>query len=261
MDLELAGRHVLITGGSKGIGYACAETFCREGAHVTLAARSAVGLDDAVARLTAQGFMARALRADLADPAAASAMVDAAWTHAPVDVLVNSAGAARRTPFPDLTPQAWHDAMLSKFFTYIHVIDPLIKRMGEAGRGVVINIVGMGGKVASPTHLAGGSANAALMLASAGLAHAYAPKGVRVNAVNPTSTLTERLQEGMKAEARLRNVSTEEALKQVTARLPLGRVAEPREVADAVVFLASARASYINGVILAMDGGITPMVV
>lgn len=151
--------------------------------------------------------------------------------------------------------------MQAKYFTYIHVIDPLIKLMAARGTGAIVNVVGMGGKVASPTHLAGGSANAALMLASAGLANAYARQGVRVNVVNPGLTLTERLQEGLQAEARMQQVSTEEALRLANERLPLGRIAEPEEIANAVVFLASPKASYINGAVISMDGGVTPMVV
>ena len=178
-----------------------------------------------------------------------------------VDVLVNSAGAAKRTPADELTAAAWHDAMQAKFFTYIHVINPLIKRMGERGHGVVVSIIGSGGKVATVTHLAGGAANAALMLASAGLAAAYAGKGVRVNAVNPGLTLTERLHEGMQADARQQGISIEEALTRAKATRPLGRIAEPSEIADAVVYLASNRASYITGALVAMDGVVTPMVV
>ena len=96
-------------------------------------------------------------------------------------------------------------------------------------------------------HLAGGAANAALMLASAGLASAYAGKGVRVNAVNPGLTLTERLHEGMQAEARHLGISIEEALTRAKATRLLGRIAEPREIAEAVVYLASAWASYVTG--------------
>jgi NAD(P)-dependent dehydrogenase (short-subunit alcohol dehydrogenase family) len=93
------------------------------------------------------------------------------------------------------------------------------------------------------------------------LATTYAPKGVRVNAVNPGLTLTERLQEGIAADARAQGVSTEQALHSAQARLPLGRIARPEEIAAAIVFLASPRASYISGAILAMDGAVTPMVV
>ncbi len=262
MDLALNGRHVLITGGSKGIGFACALAFCQEGARVSLVARQQAGLDEAVSRLAALGFKAHAFSADLADAQAAQAMVEAVYRDAgDVDVLVNCAGAAVRTPFDELSPSAWHAAMQAKFFSTIHVVDPVIKRMGAAGRGAIVNVVGSGGKVASPTHLAGGSANAALMLASAGLAAAYGPRGVRVNAVNPGLTLTDRLGQGMAAEARLQNISLDEVKAGHQKRLPLRRMAEPREIADVVVFLASDRASYMTGAVVAMDGAATPMVV
>ena len=84
---------------------------------------------------------------------------------------------------------------------------------------------------------------------------------MRVNAVNPGATLTDRLQQGLEADGRLNGLSTEEVLKRATARMPLGRIAAPEEIANAVVFLASPRASYVSGAILAMDGAVTPMVV
>lgn len=262
MDLGLKGKHVLVTGGSKGIGLACALAFCEEGARVSLVARGQGGLDDALAQLASKGFEGRAYAADLADAQAARELVDGVYReHGAVDVLVNSAGAAVRTPFEELSPGAWLAAMQAKFFTYIHVMDPVIKRMAEAGQGAIVNVVGSGGKVASPTHLAGGSANAALMLASAGLAAAYGPRGVRVNVINPGLTLTARLGQGIAAEARLQQLSVEEVMSGHRQRLPLRRIAEPREIADAVVFLASNRASYITGAVIAMDGASTPMVV
>lgn len=176
-------------------------------------------------------------------------------------MLVSSAGAARRTPFAELDAAARHGAMQAKFFSYVHVIDPVIKLMAARGRGSVVNVIGFGGKLASPTHLAGGAANAALMLATAGLAKAYGPSGVRVNAVNPAGTLTERLGEGIRATARQEGTSEEEALDRQTGSAPLGRLADPREVAETVVYLASACASYVNGAIVSMDGGASPIVV
>lgn len=262
MDLQLTGKHVLVTGGSRGIGLACAREFLREGARVSLAGRTAAHLEAAVAALRAESYAAHGQLADLGDAGAALAMVDAAEAEGgPIDVLVNSAGAARRTPFDELQPQAWQDAMQAKFFTYVNVMDPVIKRMGARGTGAIVNVIGMGGKVATTTHLAGGAANAALMLATAGLAAAYGPRGVRVNAVNPALTLTDRMAEGLAAEARLHKTSAEAVLRDAQARMPLGRVAAPEDIARAVVFLASGAAGYISGAIVSMDGAAVPMVV
>ena len=152
MDLHLRDKHILITGGSKGIGLACAEAFLQEGARVTLVSRDAANLARAREQLAAHD--ARRIdthAADLRDPNAALAALDAAEAAlGAVDVLVNSAGAAWRTPAAELSPQAWHDAMQAKYFSYIHMIDPVVKRMAQRGRGCIVNVVGNGGKVASP---------------------------------------------------------------------------------------------------------------
>lgn len=264
MDLQLSGRHVLVTGGSKGIGFACAAAFLAEGCTVSLVARDAAALDEAATRLRATHAAARVagFAANLREPEAARAALDAAEAlHGPLDVLVNCAGAARRTPPAELNPQAWHEAMQAKFFAYLHMIDPAVKRMGERGRGAIVNVVGAGGKVANPTHLAGGAANAALMLASAGLAAAYAGRGVRINAINPGQVLTDRLRQRLAAETRLALGEGRPAPAAPGDTLPMGRPAAPEEIADVAVFLASARASYVNGAILAVDGASTPMVV
>ncbi|UUZ77202.1 SDR family oxidoreductase [Polaromonas sp. P1(28)-13] len=260
MDLNLKDKHVLIAGGSRGIGHACAHEFVREGCIVSLIGRSASRLEEACAELGAGAGRSGGFAADLTDPAAALAAIETAEKRfGPIDVLVNSAGAARRMPFAELQPRDWHDAMQAKFLTYMNVMDPVVKRMGARGAGAIVNIVGMGGKMPITTHLAGGAANAALMLASAGLAMAYAPMGVRVNALNPAKTATARLAEGVEAHARQAG-TTVEALMQEQARLPMG-LATPQDVAAAVVFLASPRAKFISGSIISMDGGARPMVV
>ncbi|MDI9232936.1 SDR family oxidoreductase [Limnohabitans lacus] len=264
MDLQLNHQHILITGGSKGIGLACAQAFLQEGAKVSLVSRDSANLDKARHTLQTQFAADRihTVAADLRDAQAALAALDSAEAaFGPVDVLVNSAGAAKRTPAPELTPEAWQDAMQAKYFTYIHMMNPAIQRMAARGTGNVVNVVGNGGKVASPIHLPGGAANAALMLASVGLAAAYGPQGIRVNAINPGLTRTDRLQEGMVADARNQGISTEQAMAQAVARIPMGRMAEPEEIANAVVFLASAKASYITGICMSMDGALNPIVV
>ena len=258
MDLGLKDKKVLITGGSKGIGLACAKAFIAEGAKVALVSRSQENLAHAKKSVG----NAYTIAADLVDAAAAGAMVERVEKEfGAIDILVNSAGAAKRTDADDLTPAAWRAGMDAKYFSYINVIDPLIKRMGQRGRGVVINVIGAGGKVASPTHLAGGAANAALMLATAGLAYAYAGKGVRVVGLNPGVTKTERVAQGLKAEAKRANVSKEQAYQQMVARLPMGRPAEPEELADIVVFAASERGRYLNGANISTDGAASHVIV
>jgi NAD(P)-dependent dehydrogenase (short-subunit alcohol dehydrogenase family) len=264
MDLKLKGKHVLITGASKGIGYACAEAFAQEGANVSLVARDLGNLTAAQTKLQQQypGVEVAVYSADLIDHHAAQATLDKAQARlGDVDVLVNSAGAAKRTPAAELTPQAWRDALDAKFFSYINMMNPVAQQMAKRGEGTIVNVIGAGGKTASPIHLPGGSANAALMLATAGMAAAYGPQGIRVNAVNPGQTLTERLKEGLAVICKQEGIEMEEALKRSTARVPLGRLATAEEIAQAVVFLASDQASYITGVNINMDGGTAASVV
>jgi NAD(P)-dependent dehydrogenase (short-subunit alcohol dehydrogenase family) len=256
MDLELKDRIVVVTGASKGIGWACAEAFAHEGAKVVLVSRSRANLDVALARWPNNALEPLAIAADLTRAEEADRMAATAEESAgPIAILVNSAGAARRYAPADLDAAAWHDAMDAKFFTYIHAIDAVLKRMLGRGRGAIVNIIGMGGKVATPVHLPGGAANAALMLATVGLAAAFAPKGIRINAINPGATLTDRVQEGLKAESKMTGLTGAELLERSQARIPLGRLGTPEEVAQDALFLASERASYVTGGIVPMDGG------
>jgi len=261
MELGLKDRTVVVTGASKGIGLACVHAFAAEGARVAMISRSRANLDAALAALPPSAHRPVAIAADLVRAEeAARAITEAERSLGPIDVLVNSAGAAKRHPPDELTAQAWHDAMDAKFFSYLHPTDIVVKAMAARGRGAIVNIVGQGGKVANPVHLPGGAANAALMLATAGLAAAYAGKGVRVNAINPGLTLTGRVHEGLAAEARMTGLSPDEVLARMKQRIPLGRLGTPEEVARVAVFLASDAASYVSGAIVPMDGASNPVI-
>lgn len=258
MDLGLRDRNVLITGGSKGVGFACARVFRAEGARIALVSRSRANLDAACRSLGETYTVA----ADLIDAAAAAAMVERVEAQfGPIDILVNSAGAARRTNAEELTPASWRAAMDAKYFSYINVIDPVVKLMAARGHGAIVNIIGNGGKIPSPIHLAGGAANAALMLVTAGLANAYAARGVRVVGLNPGLTNTERVAEGLKAEAKRAGITEKEALERAVKSLPLGRLAEPDEIAGIVAFAASERGRYLTGANITVDGASSPTVV
>jgi NAD(P)-dependent dehydrogenase (short-subunit alcohol dehydrogenase family) len=261
MDLNLAGRVVIVTGASKGIGFACAEAFAAEGAKVALVSRSQANLDAALARFPRRSIVPIAVAADMTSHAAAVEMVATVEQKlGDVDVLVNSAGAARRYAPDDLNGQAWHDAMDAKFFSYIHPTDAVLKRMLARGRGTIVNIIGAGGKVATPVHLPGGAANSALMLATVGLANAFGPKGIRINGINPGATLTDRVQEGLKAESRMTGLAEAELLSRNEAKIPLKRYGTPDEIARVALFLASDQASYVTGAIISMDGGASAVI-
>jgi len=277
LDLQLNGKVVLITGASKGIGLACAQAFAREGAQVAIVSRDPDNLARAKAALAEQGLQVHSFAADLSDANQAEQMVQAV-TQAlgEIDVLVNSAGAAKRYEPETLDAAAFQATMNAKYFPYMFPQQAVLKRMvarvkaqrehdgsgatSTVTPGAIVNIIGMGGKVASDFHIAGGAANAALMLATAGFAHYYARYGIRVNAINPGQTLTDRVDQAMELEAARLGISKEEALARGQKNVPLGRYAQPQEVADVALFLASARSSYVTAAMIPMDGGSTPSI-
>ena len=254
--LSMTGRSVLVTGASKGIGLACAHAFADAGARVAIVSRSSENLAKARASFGSDVAPPVTIAADLRDPAQAARAVEEAYAAlGDLDVLVNSAGAAKRYAPADLNAQAWRDALDAKFFSYVYVMDIVVKRMAARGRGSIVNIIGAGGKVAGTAHIAGGAANSALMLATVGLASAYGPQGVRVNGINPGATLTDRVQQGIDVESKMTGAPADKLLAEAQARIPLRRMGKPEEVAAVALFLASDAASYVTGAIVPMDGG------
>jgi NAD(P)-dependent dehydrogenase (short-subunit alcohol dehydrogenase family) len=268
MDLGLAGKVVLITGGSKGIGFACARAFAAEGAKVAIVSRDPANLARAREQLANAGHHVHLARADLHEAHSAEDIVEeATGALGPIDILINSAGAAKRYDPDTLDAAAFKAAMDAKYFSYIYPQQVVLKQMAARARanpdaqpGAIVNIIGMGGKIASDIHIAGGAANAALMLATVGLAHHYAKLGIRINGINPGATLTERVEEALQLEAQKDGITRDEALAASQSKVPLGRYAKPEEIADVALFLASRRASYVSGAIIPMDGVSAPLI-
>jgi NAD(P)-dependent dehydrogenase (short-subunit alcohol dehydrogenase family) len=261
MKLGLEGKIVFITGGSKGIGLACARAFAAEGARVAIASRGQENLERARQLLAGDGFEVLTAQADLFKPEEAeSAVAKTQSLLGPIDVLINSAGAANRYQINAYNAEAWRQGLNAKFFPQINAMDAIRPGMIQRKRGAIVNIIGMGGKAAQQVFLSGGAANAALMLATVGWASALGPHGIRVNGINAGSTLTDRVQRGMQADAQAQGITEAEALQRNQARIPLGRFARPEEVAAVALFLASEQASYVTGAIIPMDGGSTPVI-
>lgn len=255
MQISFTDQCVVVTGASKGIGLACAVAFGQAGARVVGLARNPATLQAAQAHCQAAGVTLHVLPVDLTDAAAALQAVEQIEAeHGAIDVLVNSAGAARRYPVDELDVDAFHQGMDAKYFTYVHMMQPVLQRMLQRQHGNVVNIIGTGGRIGKPTHIPGGAANAALMLATVGYARAAAARGVRVNAINPGLTQTTRVDEGLQAMARATGKPAAQLLAEQVAEIPMQRMARPEEIAQVAVFLASAQASYVSGAVIPMDG-------
>jgi NAD(P)-dependent dehydrogenase (short-subunit alcohol dehydrogenase family) len=261
MKLGLEGKVVLITGGSKGIGLACAQGFAGEGARVSIASRGAENLDRARQMLSKNGFDVVTTRADFAKPEDAhAAVVSTEKLLGPIDILINCAGAANRYQVDAYNAEAWQQGLQAKYLPQVYAMDAVRPGMIQRKRGVIINVMGMGGRSAQQVFLSGGAANAALMLVTVGWANALGRHGIRVNGINPGSTLTDRVQRGIQADAQAHGITEAEALERNQSKIPLGRFAKPEEVASVALFLASEQASYVTGAIIPMDGGSTPII-
>lgn len=250
--MGLAGKRVLITGGSKGIGLACAEAFAREKCHLVLAARDVNALERARTEIEARHRVSVATHAaDLSDPAAREGLHAA---HPRVDVLVNNAGAIPAGTLRDIALPRWIEAWNLKVFGTIHLCQLYLARMEADGAGAVVNVIGMAGRTPRADYVCGAAGNAALIAFTAALGGRSTGKGVRVVGVSPGATRTERIVQLSKGRAKTR-FDDESRWEELLADLPFGRPAHPEEIADLVVFCAGPRGGYLSGTTIEVDGG------
>jgi len=254
MDLELAGRRVLVTGGSKGIGYAVAERFSAEGAEVTLVARSDTALTTAADHISAKtGKAVRSFTADLASDAGRIALFE---TCGDVDILINNAGAIKAGGLTALSMDEWREGWELKVFGYIHLCQLFAPVMAKRESGTIINIIGMGGRAVRPNYICGAAGNAALIGFTNALGAEAARSNYRVFGINPSPTLTDRMKTMFMTRARdeLGDETRWEELLD-PGKFPYGRPKLPDEVGALAVMLASPLVQYLSGTVIDMDGG------
>jgi NAD(P)-dependent dehydrogenase (short-subunit alcohol dehydrogenase family) len=247
MDLGLKGRTALITGGSKGIGLACAQRFAAEGCNLHLVSRDQGRLDAARAAVRAQHPVDVTLHAaDLRDGQAVKRIAAAAGA---VDILVNNAGDIPGGSVLDIDEAQWRHAWDLKVFGYVNMTREVLGGMKARGKGVIVNVIGMAGEKPSYEYICGAVANAGLAAFTKGLGAKTPEFGVRVVAVHPPATRTDRIMTLVRNVAK-QKYGDESHADEVLASGSFGRVIEPEQVADTVAFLASDRAGQLSGVVL-----------
>jgi NAD(P)-dependent dehydrogenase (short-subunit alcohol dehydrogenase family) len=257
MDLELRGKTAIVTGGSKGIGRAIARGLAMEGVRVLICARGEAALARAAEDIAAEtrGYVLTHA-ADLSELAAVKGLVsDARSRLGGVDILINNAGAIRAGAFLTLDDEEWMRGWNLKLLGYIRMAREILPHMQAQRSGRIISVIGYAARNPGPGFMPGGAANAALVNFTKALADLAAPSNVLVSAVSPGPVATERWDQLLREQAKAQGKALEDYAREQNASYPLGRVARPEEVADLVCFLASARASFLTGISITIDGG------
>lgn len=257
MDLGLRDRVCLVTGSTAGIGLETAKLLAAEGAQVVVTGRDA----DRVERARFESGAAAGIVADLSDPAAADRLVSEAG---PVDCLVNNVGLAYQVAFEEVSDEQWDSMWQLNVMSYVRCIRAVLPGMRQAGRGSIVNVSSTAGKRPSTGMPNYSVTKAAVLSLSRLVADLYAKEGIRCNAVTPGPTATDAwLADGGLADqqAARSNKTRVEVLGSVGAGRPLGRLAEPEEIAAVICFLLSERASYVTGSAWSADGGTVPIII
>jgi 3-oxoacyl-[acyl-carrier protein] reductase len=257
MDLGLRDRTCLVTGSTAGIGLETARMLAAEGARVVVTGRDV----DRVERAKQETGAAAGIAADLSKPDEPGRLVAEAG---PVDCLVNNVGEAYQVAFDDLTDEQWDSMWQLNVMSYVRCIRAVLPGMREAGRGVIVNVSSTAGKRPSTGMPNYSVTKAAVLSLSRLVADLYAKDGIRCNAVAPGPTATGAwLDEGGLADqqAARSNNTRVEVIQTVGKGRPLGRLAEPDEIASVICFLCSERSSYVTGSAWSADGGTVPIII
>ena len=257
MELGLGGKISIVTGGSKGIGRSIAMALAREGSDVAICARGMEELEDAAAEIRAKtGRKVLAVRADMSDLGDIKNLVSSTVAElGGVDILINNAVNSVAAPFMELADEDWLNHIHVKVMGYVRCSREAIPHMINRGGGRIINIGGMAARSAGSLTNSNGVTNSAVSNIAKNLSDQVAKDGILVNCIHPGTTRTPRQDMVLERQAQDANVSVEEAERRAVARIPIGRMVEPEDIADLVLFLVSARATAITGQTIAVEGG------
>jgi NAD(P)-dependent dehydrogenase (short-subunit alcohol dehydrogenase family) len=252
MDLQIAGKRALVTGGGKGIGRAIADALADEGCDLVLVGRDAAALDKASKEIRDRCQVnVETIPADLSLEENVRKVAQQAGA---VDILVNNAGAIPMGNLLKVDNDSWRKAWDLKVFGYISLCREIYPAMAARKSGVIVNIIGGAGERHPAGYIAGAAGNAALMGFTRALAHGSHPDGIRVVGINPGAIATERAE--MMARTRAKEqFGDEERWPDMYKSNPFGRAGTPAEIANTVAFFASPLSGYTSGTILTIDGG------
>jgi 3-oxoacyl-[acyl-carrier protein] reductase len=265
MDLGLEGRACVVTGASRGIGLEVARRLCAEGADVLLVARTADSVEAAAAECAQAGSAAAGLALDVTVADAGERILAAATERFDqVDVLVNNAGTAKRRSLDEVPEEDWQAAWELNVLAPLRAMRAAAPAMADRGWGRIVNVCSSAAKRPSGMTPEYSVTKAAELSLSRVFADAYAPRGVLVNAICPGPTRSELWMEPgglLDQSAEIAGQGRDQTLASVGAGRPIGRLAEVSEIADAIVFLCSERASYVAGAAWSVDGGTVQVII
>ncbi|HEX6511998.1 MAG TPA: SDR family oxidoreductase [Chloroflexota bacterium] len=256
MDLGLKDKVVILSGGSMGIGFACARLFGQEGARLAIAAREPRRLEEAAKRIHDEtGADVLPIAADMSKTDDVKRFVAKAMDrYERIDALVNVAGSAPGGLLENMTDEQWLEALNLKFMGYVRSIREAAPIMIRQGGGRVLNLIGNDGNKPAYWEVVPSAANAAGQRLTEALAEQYAKHNILINAVNPGPVATQRWDGLEKAMARDKGITQQQAHELALRSLPLGRICQPEEVARLVVFLCSEANTYVTGALVNIDG-------
>jgi 3-oxoacyl-[acyl-carrier protein] reductase len=261
VELGLGDKVCIVTGSTAGIGLETARLLAGEGARVVVTGRDS----QRVERARASTGAALGIVAELGDAGAVEELIrEAADALGPVDCLVNNVGVAYQVAFDEVTDRQWDEMWQLNVMTYVRAIRAVLPSMRERRSGVIVNVSSTAGKRPSTGMPNYSVTKAAVLSLSRLVADLYAKDGIRCNAVTPGPTATPAwLADGGLADqqARATGTSRDDALAAVGGGRPLGRLAQPEEIAAVIAFLCSTRASYVTGAAWSADGGTVPIII